>query len=446
MSETTMTLIHILADPRMDTITMPENVRIGLMLREQRSKCALQGCDAEFYGFAFGQSPFLIPEPISDALVANATQGHYVDAAGILEGREAIADFYRRHFGIVTDPDRVIVGNGSKELMFMIFSMVSGSVILPSPSWIGYAPQLRFLGKPYHILPTRAENGYRIDPDDLENLLEKIVVGQHILLLNNPHNPSGGLYQQKELDQIAEVCRKTGTLVLADEIYALTTYDIGTFVSMGTVFPEGTFVTGGLSKDRSSAGYRFGACILPSTCSEKMLTDFSKLAATLYTNITTPVQYAAVTAYSPNAAIEQYFEDTRNIHQIMGEYFSEAFSSIEGITTTTPRGAFYFLMDMNALKPALEKKGIHTANELQNALISHPHHIATVSGDAIMMPQDNFSARIAFVDYDGARALELYKASKPVTQEECSQFVRNAAPRMVNGVEALRRFVEELEE
>lgn len=102
-------------------------------------------------------------------------------------------------------------------------------------------------------------------------------------------------------------------------------------------------------------------------------------------------------------------------------------------------------MDLNALKPALQKKGIHTANKLQNALISHPHHIATVSGDAIMMPQDNFLARIAFVDYDGARALDMYQESTPKTREDRLQFVQNAAPRMVNGIEALRRFVEKLD-
>ncbi|MDT8358494.1 MAG: aminotransferase class I/II-fold pyridoxal phosphate-dependent enzyme [Methanomicrobiaceae archaeon] len=431
-------------EPRIDTITMPENVRIGLLLRDQRKTCALQGCHEEFFGFAFGQSPFPVPKPISDALAANATRAHYVDAAGIRETREAIAGFYRRHFGIETDADRVIVGNGSKELMFLIFSMISGSLILPSPSWIGYAPQLRFLGKPYHLLSTRPENGYKIDPADLEALLEEIVAGQHILLLNNPHNPTGALYSRGELERIAEVCRRTGTLVLADEIYALTTYDIGTFVSMGTIYPEGTFVTGGLSKDRSAAGYRFGTCILPSECSEKMVSDFTKLAATLYTNITTPVQCAAITAYSPDPIIERYFEVTRDIHRMMGEYFAQAFSSIEGITTTIPQGAFYFLMDMNALKPELQRKGVVSSNELENALIAHPHHVATVTGDAIMMPQDHFSARIAFVDYDGGQALELYENSRPVTGQERAQFVERAAPRMVDGVEAVRKFVKNL--
>jgi aspartate aminotransferase len=433
--------MKIIADPRIDTITMPENVRIGLMLQEQRRSCELQGCTEDFFGFAFGQSPFPIPGTISEALAASATLGHYSDATGILEVREAIAGFYQRHFGIVTDPDRVIVGNGSKELMFLIFSMVNGSVILPSPSWIGYAPQLRFLGKPYHMLPPRKENGYKIDPADLDDLLRSLSSGQHILLLNNPHNPTGAVYSREELQAIADVCRSNGALVLADEIYALITYDRESFVSMGTIYPEGTFVTGGLSKDRSSAGYRFGTCVLPSECSEKMVADFAKVAATLYTNITTPVQYAAITAYSPDPEIESYFEATRDIHRMMGEYFARAFSSIDGVSTTTPKGAFYFLMDLNSLRPEMERKGIVSSNELQNALIAHPWHLATVTGDAIMMPQDNFSARIAFVDYDGGKALDLYERQRPGTREECARFVETTAPWMVRGVAALRRFV-----
>lgn len=176
-----------------------------------------------------------------------------------------------------------------------------------------------------------------------------------------------------------------------------------------------------------------------------MVADFAKLAATLYTNITTPVQYAAFTAYSPNPVIESYFKVTRDIHRMMGEYFAQAFSSIDGISTSTPRGAFYFSIDLNSLKPDLEKKGIVSSNKLQHAMIAHPWHIATVTGDAIMMPQDNFSARIAFVDYDGGRALGLYDRERPRTrEEECTLFVETAAPRMVEGVAAVREFVESL--
>jgi aspartate aminotransferase len=436
--------VKIIAEPRIDTISMPENVRIGLMLREQRGSCSLRGCNEEFFGFAFGQSPFPIPKIISDALAAHAAKGHYSDATGIPEVREAISGFYHRHFGIDTDADRVIVGNGSKELMFLIFSMISGSVILPSPSWIGYSPQLRFLGKPHHLLPTRSENDYKIDPTDLEALLTTLTDGQHILLLNNPNNPTGAVYSRDELMRIAEVCRTNGALVLADEIYALTTYDIETFVSMGTLYPEGTFVTGGLSKDRSAAGYRFGACILPSESSDKIYSDFAKTAATLYTNITTPVQYAAITAYSPDPAIDRYLKETRDIHRMMGGYFSRVFSSVEGISTTKPHGAFYFLADLNELKLLLEKKGIVSSNNLQKALLAHPWHVATVTGDAIMMPENNFSARIAFVDYDGSQAMKLYEKSRPRTYEECNHFVETAAPRMVQGVGTVKRFIESL--
>lgn len=129
---------------------------------------------------------------------------------------------------------------------------------------------------------------------------------------------------------------------------------------------------------------------------------------------------------------------------MMGEYFAHAFSSIDGISTTTPRGAFYFLMDLNSLKPDLERKGIVSSNDLQHALIAHPWHFATVTGDAIMMPRDNFSARIAFVDYDGGQALDLYDRERPRSNEECARFVESAAPRMVRGVAAIRGFVESL--
>jgi aspartate aminotransferase len=230
---------------------------------------------------------FPVPGPISDALAASASLGHYADAAGISEVREAIAGFYSRHFGIMTDPGRVIVGNGSKELLFLIFPWSAGPS--SSPLHHGSVMHHSYGSSENHTtyyLPGR-RTAIRSIRQTFDGLLRSLVAGQHILLLNNPHNPTGAVYSREELQAIADVCRSDGALVLADEIYALTTYDRESFVSMGTIFPDGTFVTGGLSKDRSAAGYRFGTCVLPSECSEKMVADFAKVAATLYTNITT---------------------------------------------------------------------------------------------------------------------------------------------------------------
>ena len=434
----------IAVEPHIAEISMPENLRVGLFVAEQRKRCSKIGCNAEFYGFGFGQSPFHVPPPLQRSLGEHAGMGHYSAAEGIEELREAIAGFNKRHFALDVDPSRIVVGHGTKGLMYTLFSIIGGSVVIPSPAWIGYAPQLTLQGKKYHLFFMKPENNYKIYPPDLDDFLHELPEEQHLLILNNPHNPTGAVYSKEELEGIAEVCRRHDTLVLADEIYALTTYQFEHFTSMGMLYPEGTFITNGLSKDRSAGGYRLGSCIMPENCSEKLKDDFTKVAATVYTNISTPTQNAAITAYEPNEEIEDYFKTTREIHQIMGTFVSRAFNAINGIKTTKPEGAFYFLADFNHISEDLKRKGVSTSNDLAKSLISHPHHITTISGDAIMVHQDDFAARIAFVDYNGRAAFEKYKEKPPKTTSEEETFVMENAPRMVAGIDALRMYVEVL--
>jgi aspartate aminotransferase len=435
---------EILVEPHVDSILMPENLRIGLMVAEQRKKCQRIKCTSEYYGFAFGQSPFHVPEPIARALADNARKGHYSDAEGIYELRQAIADFNKRHFQLDVDPDRIVVGPGTKQLIHIIFDVVRGDVIIPSPSWIGYFPQIKLLDKHFHKYHLRPEFDYKIQPDDLDRFLSKIHKEQHLLVLNNPHNPTGNVYTEKELKKIADVCKKRNVLVVADEIYALSTYNFSEFTSMGRVYPEGTFVTNGLSKDRSCGGYRLGACILPDNYPKRLEEDFRKVAATVYTNVSTPTQFAAVAAYESNEEIEEYFRFTREIHRMMGEFMSEGFNRVEGVRATMPRGTFYFYADFNELAEDLKRNGIVTSNDLGKSLLSHPHHIATVTGDSVGLDPDNFGARIAFVDYDGKKTYDNYKSNPPKTEEEETEFVKQNAARMVRGLKALRIYVESL--
>ncbi len=311
-------MTDILVESHVDDIAMPENLKVGLMVRNQRELCKSVGCDFDYYGLAFGQSPFHLPPPLQNALAENANKGHYSDAEGISELRAAIASFNQRHFGLDVEPSRIIVGPGTKDLIHTIFNIIRGGVIIPSPSWIGYNPQISLLEKHFHTFYLKPEYDYKIQSDDLDNFLTNLTEPQHILVLNNPHNPTGLVYSRDELTKIANVCKKHNTLILADEIYALSTYDIKEFTSMGLIYPEGTFITNGLSKDRSAGGYRLGSCILPEGCSNKLTDNFKKVAATVYTNVSTPTQYASITAYDHNEDIEEYFDITRQIHRIMG--------------------------------------------------------------------------------------------------------------------------------
>ncbi len=422
-------------------IDMPENLSIGLMVAKQRKKCRSLDCRCNYYGFAFGQSPFPAPPSLVNELKLAAGKTGYVDAQGIYELRSAVSGFNARHFGLKPDPEKIVIGPGTKGLLFLLFSIIKGGIIIPTPSWIGYSPQASFLNKQYFPLATFPENNYKLTAKQLEDFLSSRKGRQHMLVLNNPNNPTGQIYTKDELTSIAGVCRKYNTLVLADEIYALTSFDITDFTSMGKVFPEGTFVLNGLSKDRSAGGYRLGVCHLPDTDCKTIAESLQKLAATIYTNITTPVQLAAVSAYRENEEVERYFATTRQIHRIMGATISEKFSSIEGLKVTMPSGGFYFYVDFNNLKTSLKECGINNSNQLGKALLSHPRHIATVTGDSLLLDPDNFGVRIAYVDYDGKKAYDAYLNNRPLGRQDEIRYVKKHAPMMIEGAEAVSDFV-----
>jgi len=435
-------MTDILVESHVDKIVMPDNLKVGLMIAEQRKKCASVECHEEYYALGFGQSPFHVPPSLVNALAESATQGHYSAAEGIKELREAIAGFNKRYFGLDVGADRIVVGPGTKDLINTLINIIKGGVILPSPSWIGYRPQITLLDKHFHTFHLKPEDNFRMQPDDLDEFASKLEGEQHMMILNNPHNPTGIVYSKQELEKITEVCRKHNILVLADEIYALDTYDMNNFTSMGLVYPEGSFITNGLSKDRSAGGYRLGSCILPTISSEKLAKDFKKVAATIYTNVSTPTQYAAVTAYEPNDEIDEYISITRQIHRIMGHYLSDEWNKVDGINATRPDGAFYFFADFNQLEPELKKIDVKTSNQLGESLLSCPHHLGTVTGDACMLEPDDYGARIAFVDYDGKKVFDNYKQNPPKSSSDEQEFVKQNAPMMIKSVDALRGWVD----
>jgi aspartate aminotransferase len=437
--------MNIYVEPYVDSIKMPENVKIGLMISEARKKCQSISCPQKYYGFAFGQSPFHVPESITKALGTHADKGHYSDAQGIPPLREAITGFNKRHFNLDVDPSRIFVGPGTKEIIHFIFNIIKGGIIIPSPSWIGYFPLVNLEGKHYHTFHLKSEFDYKIQPDDLDEFIKKLPDKQHVLVLNSPHNPTGLVYNKSELDKISEVCRENNTLILSDEIYALTTYNLENFTTMSLIYPDGAFVTNGLSKDRSAGGYRLGYCVLPEGFSDKLKEDFKKVAATVYTNVSTPTQYAAITAYEPNSEIEEYFNITREIHRMFGQYLSAEFNTVPGIKATQPHGGFYFYVDFNDLAEDLKRFNVKTSNDLMRSLISHPYHIALITGDSVMLEPDDFGARIAFVDYNGKAVYGEYKNNPPKTKNDEEYFIKQNASRMIQGVEALRKYVGEIQ-
>jgi len=433
--------LKFVVDQQVEDIEMPENLKLNTFLQEFHSDCHHSECDFGFYGFAFGQSPFPVPKIVQDALIKNADKGAYAAVPGIPELRNAISKYNKHYFKMDVMPERIYVGPGTKELIFNLLEILHGTVILPTPAWLGYLPQIRFLKKNYHMLPTRANK--KISPNDLRKLALRLQDRQKILILNNPHNPTGLLYDRLELEEIADVCREQGITVISDEIYAQTTYDFSKFVSMGKIYPEGTFVTNGLSKSHAAGGYRLGYVIFPQHATD-LKRQFKKILATEYTAVSTPIQHAAVAGFEISKELDEYFEVTRSIHQIMGEYTHHMLSAIEGVKTTKPDATFYLLADFNAFATDLQKVNIMTSQKLSESLIRHPYHTAIVGGDSLVLERTDFSARIAYVDYNGAEVYQNYLKSRPKTSSDKAEFVKNNAPKIVAGLDMISKFFADL--
>ncbi|HPP78071.1 pyridoxal phosphate-dependent aminotransferase [Methanospirillum sp.] len=435
----------IIIDAKVDRIQVPENLRYFRLIEEQQERCAEIGCQGDVFKFGLGQSPFPVPAPLQKALSLHSSMGSYAHPIGSSRIREAVADFYKTRFGLEVEPYRVITGHGAKGLIFSIFTLITGSVIIPSPGWLGYLPQLRILNVPYYRLYTHGAGNFKIRPQTLEAMLKGLVKTQHLLILNNPGNPTGALYTKDELTEIADVCRKYNTFILADEVYSLLTYDPGSFVSMGKIYPEGTFVIHSLSAGMGAGGFRLGSCIMPEGTSPSIIRDVEKIAATIYTSSAAPLQEAGIAAYRSGEEMDQYLDAVRNIFRIMTSRLAGMCRAIEGIRVTTPRAGFYFMVDMNPLTTELQKAGILYSNDLAPALISHPYHIATVTGEAMMAPYGDFFIRFACTDFDGESALLEYLEKPPAFDEE-EAFFEKYGERMIAGMRMFQKWVGDIRE
>jgi aspartate/methionine/tyrosine aminotransferase len=162
-----------------------------------------------------------------EALVQCAGHHDYLPTAGLPELRKAIADYYRLHFGLDCVPGEVVVSPGSKQMISMILAVLQGVVLIPVPSWVSYLPQAEILRKQVIILRTRQEDRFKLTPELLLRQIQGLGTEQKILIFNQPHNPTGVLYGKDELAALAEVCRQHRVVVVADEIYARTSFARG---------------------------------------------------------------------------------------------------------------------------------------------------------------------------------------------------------------------------
>lgn len=354
------------------------------------------------YRLGLGQSPFPVPLPVVEALRANAAEKDYLPVRGLRELRAAVARYHRLRDGVARSPDDVLIGPGSKELMFQLQICFRGELLIPTPAWVSYAPQARIVGRRMSYLPTSVSDGFRVRPEALARVIAADPGTPRLLVLNYPSNPMGGSYSAGHLAELAEVCRRHDVVVLSDEIYGELDFR-GQHVSMARFYEEGTIVSSGLSKWCGAGGWRLGTFTFPAGL-RRLLDAMAAVGSETYSATSAPIQYAAVRAFRGGPAIERYLTDARRVlAALMGWATTEMRRA--GLSVVEPAGAFYLFPDFEPIRPALAACGIRTDAELCERLLDEAG-VAALPGTCFGMPESTLFVRLALVDFDGSRALE----------------------------------------
>ena len=362
---------------------------------------ALRAAGRQVFKLGLGQSPFPVPTSVVEKLRANAFQKDYLPVEGLHELREAVAGYNRRSQGLATSAEDVMVGPGSKELMFLIQLVYYGDLLIPTPSWVSYAPQAQIIGRQVRWLTTTVEKGWRLTPEELDEACKSDPGRPRILVLNYPSNPTGLTYGVEELRGLAEVAERYRLVLLSDEIYG-ELHHRGQHVSIARFYPEGTIVSSGLSKWCGAGGWRLGTLSFPRSL-RWLLDAMSSVASETYTSTSAPIQFAAVRAFEGGIDLERYLCNTRRILAKLGGTIALKLQA-QGISVDAPQGGFYLFPDLSPLQAGLRKAKITTSDELCERLLNDTG-VAILPGSNFGRPPTELTARLAYVDFDGAKAI-----------------------------------------
>lgn len=384
------------------------------------------------YRLGLGQSPFPVPAVVAEALRQNAHQKDYLPVQGLRELREAVASHHNQNDGTQYLPEGILIGPGSKELMFLLQISYYGDLVVPTPCWVSYAPQAQIIGRRVQYLSTTFENNWRLYPETLKKICEEDPGRPRIVILNYPGNPEGATYSTDTLKELAEIAREYDIILLSDEIYGKLNHK-GEHVSIARYYPEGTIISSGLSKWCGAGGWRLGTFAFPKSLMG-LQEAMASVASETFTSTSAPIQYAAVRAFKGGVTIERYLAHSRRILSLLGNWCASRLAET-GARINPPQGAFYLFPDFSPLSEKLAEHGITSSTELcQQAL--EKTGVAFLPGKDFGRPEGELTARLAYVDFDGSRAIAASEQI-PLDQNLGPDFLENYCYRTKKAIDLL---------
>ncbi len=412
----------------MTFVNVPKSGTLALNEVSQR----LVASGRTVYRFGFGESPFPPPRHVQKALRKSALRKDYTAVAGLPELRARIADFHNEADGYAISAQQVLVAPGSKPLLFNVLQAFErAEVYVPAPAYVSYAAMTRLARHPLIRIQTNYAARWRITPDSLEEAIARHSQPGRVklLALNYPGNPDGLTYSRAELLALTETLRRHDIWVLADEIYALLHHQ-GRHVSLASLYPERTLVSTGLSKWCGAGGWRLGALIMPAAAPAGLRDALIGLGSEVYSCAPTPIQVAALAAYQLDKRTHRFLRAQRQILSALGSAVHSALLAA-GLRVHAPQGGFYLLCDFSACADSLVERGIQHDTDLCDRLLSEAG-VALLPGSKFGLPARALTARLAYVDFDGAAALTAQRAQADILPQ---------AEKMLAGIAALKNWL-----
>jgi aminotransferase len=317
-----------------------------------------------------GEPDFVTPKPILQAGVDALNNGetHYTSNSGLLELREALAVHLEQHYAVRYHPEEeILITVGVSEALYLALTAIldpGDEVIVPTPCFVSYQPEVVFAGGTAVELPTMVEDEFQVSAADLENL---ITPRTKALLIGYPNNPTGAVMSHERLLEIAAVAEKHNLVVISDEIYDRLVYDGHQhvcFAALPGMFDR-TITLGGFSKDYAMTGWRIGYAAGPA----EILGSMRKIHQ--YTIMSAPT-------VSQIAALEALLHGEEYVQAMVAEYdrrrrlIVNGFNEL-GLKTFNPRGAFYAF-------PSIRAAGMND-DEFATALLQE-EKVAVIPGSA----------------------------------------------------------------
>lgn len=353
---------------RVKTLTPSSTLAISAMATELKK----QGHDV--IGLGVGEPDFNTPDYIIKAAEKAMHKGmtKYTPSGGITELKQAIVNKFKKDNDLSYSVDEIIVTSGAKHALFTLFQALlnkDDEVIVPAPYWVSYPEQIKLAGGKPIILDTIEESNFKMTPKQLE---ETITEKTKAVIINSPSNPTGLMYNEKELQELGKVCLEHNILIVSDEIYEKLIYTNDKHISIAQLsnqLKDITIVINGVSKSHAMTGWRIGYA----AGNSKMIKAMTNHVSHATSNPMSIAQYAALAAYETKSnsltEMNQIFTDRLN-------YFYDLITDIPGISCIKPTGAFYLFPNV---KDAALRGGFKTVDEWVTALLEK-EKVALVPG------------------------------------------------------------------